>query len=185
MKVLMTLMSILIFTSYAVAQDDPCTGESGAGYGLCNAYCVAMNCGDPEMQQASDQACLRVAENYEKIMGKPLVCTVFSSPCWVDADEIVTYVNSWSSPPVDDISCQDYVNPDGTWPNNTGIYGTQSSVDYARVEAYYNQQDGTYNCHGYEGGSIEWLGTDIGYEAFEILRGLIRDAILDGGYCSP
>jgi len=181
MKVLMTLMSILIFTSYAVAQDDPCAGESGAGYGLCSAYCVAMNCDDPEMQQASDQACVRVAENYEKIMGKPLVCTVIFSPCWVDADEIVTYVNSWNNPPVVDINCQDYVNDPGIWPNNTGIYGDETGgPNYARVEAYYNQQDGTYNCHGYYGTSIEWFGTDIGYETFQMLRGLIRDAILAG-----
>ena len=74
MKLLMTLMAILIFSSYAVAQDDPCADESGAGYGLCNAYCVAMNCDSPDLQESSTKACEKVATNYAKITGNTLSC---------------------------------------------------------------------------------------------------------------
>ena len=27
-----------------LAEDDPCANENGAAYGLCNAYCEAMDC---------------------------------------------------------------------------------------------------------------------------------------------
>lgn len=85
MKLLMTLMAMLIFTSYAVAQElDPCADESGAGYGLCNAYCVAMNCDDPDLQEASFQACEKVAANYEKIVGRVLTCG--ECPCFTEED---------------------------------------------------------------------------------------------------
>ena len=85
MKSLMTLLVTLMFAGFAVAQEiDPCANESGAGYGLCNAYCVAMNCDDPDLQEASFQACDKVAANYEKIVGGVLTCGV--CPCFTEEE---------------------------------------------------------------------------------------------------
>jgi hypothetical protein len=46
------------------AVEDACDGFSGKIYGLCNAYCEAMDC-DADEPQASDQACTRV---FDKIV---------------------------------------------------------------------------------------------------------------------
>lgn len=45
-----------------------CDNESGAGYGLCNAYCEAMNC-DGDEPNASDKACTKVLDNFRRIVG--------------------------------------------------------------------------------------------------------------------
>lgn len=50
------------------AQEDVCSGEVGAAYGLCNAYREAMDC-DGEYPQASDAACQRVFDQFVKIAG--------------------------------------------------------------------------------------------------------------------
>jgi hypothetical protein len=56
-----------------------CDNETGAAFGLCNAYCEAMDCTDPN-QAASDQGCQSVKENFEKRTGRPLPCLV-QCPC--------------------------------------------------------------------------------------------------------
>jgi hypothetical protein len=51
------------------AEEDVCTaaGLTGAAWGLCNAYCEAMDCdGDP---QASPEACAKVKANFDKKTG--------------------------------------------------------------------------------------------------------------------
>ena len=50
------------------AEETVCDVYSGAAFGLCNAYCEAMDCGHPE-QAASPRACERVLSNFEKITG--------------------------------------------------------------------------------------------------------------------
>lgn len=45
-----------------------CSVFTGAAFGLCNAYCEAMDCGDPN-QAASNTACERVNDNFEKRYG--------------------------------------------------------------------------------------------------------------------
>ena len=56
-----------------------CDNEHGAAFGLCNAYCEAMDCTDPN-QHASDQGCASVKANFEKKTGRPLPCLV-QCPC--------------------------------------------------------------------------------------------------------
>jgi hypothetical protein len=56
-----------------------CDGQTGAAYGLCNAYCEAMDCDSPS-PQASPTACGRVRTNYTRITGQPLPCDV-TCPC--------------------------------------------------------------------------------------------------------
>jgi len=54
------------------AEEDVCDGLSGRSYGLCNAYCEAMDCesSDP---QASDDAC-------DKVLGKFMDATGGDEP---------------------------------------------------------------------------------------------------------
>jgi len=54
-----------------------CDGQTGAAFGLCNAYCEAMDC-DSANPQASQKACDRVYANFEKHTGGPPPCTC---PC--------------------------------------------------------------------------------------------------------
>jgi len=56
-----------------------CDNEQGAAFGLCNAYCEAMDCTDPN-QHASNQGCESVKANFEKKTGRPLPCLV-QCPC--------------------------------------------------------------------------------------------------------
>ena len=52
------------------AQEDVCSGEVGAAYGLCTVYCGAMDC-DSADPQASDKACDRVFDLFLNITGVP------------------------------------------------------------------------------------------------------------------
>lgn len=61
------------------SQETVCDMETGAAFGLCNAYCEAMDCTDPN-QRASDQGCQSVRENFERKTGRPLPCTL-TCPC--------------------------------------------------------------------------------------------------------
>lgn len=53
------------------AVETVCDDFLGAQYGLCVAYCEAMDCGDAN-QHASDQACDAVARNYLRITGEEI-----------------------------------------------------------------------------------------------------------------
>lgn len=55
------------------AEETICDGETGAAYGLCNAYCEAMDC-HSENAQASDTACTKVKDKFTNITGRPLPC---------------------------------------------------------------------------------------------------------------
>ena len=56
-----------------------CDNETGAAFGLCNAYCEAMDCDSPN-HRASDRGCEQVKENFERKTGRPLPCEV-TCPC--------------------------------------------------------------------------------------------------------
>ena len=56
-----------------------CDNETGAAFGLCNAYCEAMDCDSPN-HHASDNACAAVKRNFEKKTGRPLPCEL-TCPC--------------------------------------------------------------------------------------------------------
>lgn len=69
---------IMALSGSARAQNDPCTGATGAAYGLCSAYCVHMECDKPG-QRASQVACHGVAANYLKLVGSPISCSSTSA----------------------------------------------------------------------------------------------------------
>lgn len=56
-----------------------CDNETGAAFGLCNAYCEAMDC-DSENHHASEIACEQVKRSFERKTGRPLPCEV-RCPC--------------------------------------------------------------------------------------------------------
>ena len=68
------------------SQETVCDNETGAAYGLCTAYCEAMDCGDPN-QRASNQGCEAVRRNFEKKTGRPLPCAV-SCAC---TDQLIVF----------------------------------------------------------------------------------------------
>jgi hypothetical protein len=61
------------------AQETVCDQETGAAFGLCNAYCEAMDCDSPD-HRASANACANVKRNFVKKTGRPLPCDV-QCPC--------------------------------------------------------------------------------------------------------
>ena len=62
------------------AQEAVCNGETGAAFGLCNAYCEAMDC-ESENAQASATACTKVKDKFTNITGRDLPCEAFACPC--------------------------------------------------------------------------------------------------------
>ena len=82
-KVLLAAAMLVGLTNTAIAKtsdgetpaiEDICDGEVGAAFGLCNAYCEAMDC-DGDAPQASDRACDKVADKYLQVTG------LFNLPC--------------------------------------------------------------------------------------------------------
>jgi len=84
MKDFKKILSVFAFTTLVIialgflasnATAGDCDGESGAAYGLCNAYCEAMDCdGSDGGPYANDNACNRVSDNFNKITGGNLPC---------------------------------------------------------------------------------------------------------------
>lgn len=63
---------------------DPWSGESQA-FGLCNAYCEAMDCDSPDVK-ASERACERKFMQFMQLTGEAPPCTGLSCPCNGSAD---------------------------------------------------------------------------------------------------
>jgi len=62
------------------AEETVCDNETGAAYGLCNAYCEAMDC-DSESPHASETACSKVQAKFLQITGRDLPCEVPQVTC--------------------------------------------------------------------------------------------------------
>ena len=68
------------------ARETVCDNETGAAYGLCNAYCEAMDCelandSDPLTEpKASSTACNKVKTKFQNITGRDVPCEL-SCPC--------------------------------------------------------------------------------------------------------
>ncbi len=87
-EILVAVFCVMVFLSWttlAVAKGrggspSVCEGETGRAFGLCNAYCEAMDCDwDPN---ASEKACARVKSNYQRLTGEEeLPCEQMSLAC--------------------------------------------------------------------------------------------------------
>jgi hypothetical protein len=62
------------------AQETVCDSENGAAFGLCNAYCEAMDC-DSDDPQASETACTKVRSKFMNIAGHDLPCEAPPATC--------------------------------------------------------------------------------------------------------
>src|SRR5262245_23634879 len=69
----------------APAEETVCDGQVGAAFGLCNAYCEAMDC-DADRPQASATACNAVSQRFEKLTGTlpPCTCPCLAFPEFAD-----------------------------------------------------------------------------------------------------
>ncbi len=85
----LTFALLLLCTGAAVAQtpdgqtpaeETACDNETGAAFGLCNAYCEAMDC-DSESPQASETACTKVRDKFQQITGHDLPCEAPPATC--------------------------------------------------------------------------------------------------------
>lgn len=61
------------------SQETICDSYSGAAFGLCNAYCEAMDCDSPA-PHASATACSKVGSHFQRITGSNLPCNA-TCPC--------------------------------------------------------------------------------------------------------
>ena len=61
------------------ARETVCDVETGAAFGLCNAYCEAMDC-DSGAPKASATACSRVRSRFQNVTGRDMPCEA-SCPC--------------------------------------------------------------------------------------------------------
>jgi hypothetical protein len=93
---LLSLCLLLTFASVSPAQtpdemppalETVCDMETGAAYGLCTAYCEAMDC-ETDNPNASATACSKVRGKFQQTTGRDLPCEV-NCPC---ADPAVSSV---------------------------------------------------------------------------------------------
>lgn len=80
---LVVLITLSLPSSSQAADNTICEGLSGAAFGLCKAYCEAMECGS-DNPLASAEACQRVYYNFSKLTGN-------IPPC---VDEMIAFVTS-------------------------------------------------------------------------------------------
>ncbi len=126
MRTIFTLLCFCVFATFtatALAQtpdgeppsvEEDCINEFGAAFGLCNAYCEAMDCDCPTDDNptcepnANQRACDRVKDRYQQVTGnEDLPCDATepppepaSCPCGVDPDTYTTDI-AWSDDPYD------------------------------------------------------------------------------------
>ena len=81
-KALIVFACAILCSSFALAQstESACDGEQGAAYGLCNAFCDAMDC-DSDDPQASETACNKVKSKFQNITGRDVPCEEVICPC--------------------------------------------------------------------------------------------------------
>jgi hypothetical protein len=90
MKVLTLMFALLLICTGAAlaqtpdgetpAEETVCDSENGAAFGLCNAYCEAMDC-DSDDPQASETACTKVRSKFMNIAGHDLPCEAPPATC--------------------------------------------------------------------------------------------------------
>ena len=67
------ILAITVSFLFATAEENWCEGLTGTAYGLCNAYCKAMDCAS-DTHHASDIACDKKYNKFVKIQGQAPPC---------------------------------------------------------------------------------------------------------------
>lgn len=93
-RTLILFACAILCSSFAGAQstESVCDGEQGAAYGLCNAFCDAMDC-DTDDPQASETACNKVKSKYQQITGNEPPCLP-QCVCYEELPDFFAVVNS-------------------------------------------------------------------------------------------
>jgi len=78
------------------AMETVCDIESGAAYGLCNAYCEAMDC-DSLTPSASSTACQKVLDKFTQFTGRTFPCELDCPPLYLE-NEFPTFKSVVSDP---------------------------------------------------------------------------------------
>ena len=117
MKTLLSLLiALMLLGGQANAEQwNICNGQIGAAYGLCNAYCNAMECASIS-PMATEAACARVSDLYEQLTGT-LPPTAIRCPVWTHEELEATYSQ-----------CGDTVqdNIEVTGPSHTSVHDQRS-----------------------------------------------------------
>jgi hypothetical protein len=130
------------------SQESSCDSESGAAFGLCVAYCQAMDC-DSVQKLALENACLTVRDRFVQLAGRDLpceeeklLCPCSGMPQW-DA-----YLESgdWDE-------CR--TGPTGGWDDMFRLINTTTSD---RAFSGLLRADGRYRCLSYTPLADGWIG---------------------------
>jgi hypothetical protein len=79
------------------AEESICDGlTDDGGWGLCTAYCEAMDC-EAASPRASEKACAKVKARFLSLDVGPLPCEVLQCPCF-DAGDVEEFVAACSEP---------------------------------------------------------------------------------------
>lgn len=125
------------------SEETICDSQIGAAYGLCTAYCEAMDC-DSAAPQASPTACSRVRGNYERITGQPLPCEA-TCPCLEALPLFQAFVNGTAATAVcqEDSAFTTLVSPDNEFvlvDGNTCSANFEPPVAITAAEAFVCRQ---------------------------------------------
>lgn len=121
------------------SEETVCDSLTGSLFGLCNAYCEAMDCTDPN-QKASNQACDRVLTNFmRKSGGNPPPC-VSACPCF-DTAQIDAVIDDQNPVECTDTEFETSVEQD---PEAFGVISGEAFVCFnlnAGLNLIINEQD--------------------------------------------
>jgi hypothetical protein len=153
-------------------EEDICDGETGAAFGLCNAYCEAMDC-DSAKPYASVEACNKIKRLFRKHTGgRYMPCDPTNEappgrnieqpdcPCLYDIPEFGAFLD----------------NPDNfTYCYDTGTGELLGIGDTASAEIFTNGTEEIPICAYFNDDVFQFV--EITYEELEICEKLLVDAI--------
>ena len=142
-----------------------CDAEKGAAYGLCNAYCQAMDC-DSVAPNASDTACQKVSNKFMQLTGRPVPC---SESCPLYLNENFASFNEVVSTPSSITSCSYNFNGD---PRSLIVYGANPSLG----AVWYSPAGGSISFGGDEGGQVP-----LDSDEYASCKGLLEDSVMMSG----
>lgn len=136
-----------------------CDDEVGAAFGLCNAYCEAMDC-ESEAPHASPVACGRVREHFLRITGRNLACEAQPCPC--------TSIPGFNEILANAITCRDS--------SFSVVLSTVDPLDVPRATVFFEGA-----CAYNPGGEVPPTILDLTSEEVEVCTQLFRDTIANLG----
>jgi hypothetical protein len=156
------------------AQESVCSELSGAAFGLCNAYCEALDC-DSVAPKASDRACDRVLANFNRVSDDPLPCLC---PCW-DANGTLLYGDLEG----ENLSSEDYCGDFAGWELDDGGLPEELEIEFnggdCEMKSTEDSDEGLF-C-SYETGFIGEgdAELDVSQVESDSCRQILRDLVSD------